>query len=199
MATFFYGFWTSLSLILAIGAQNAFVLKQGLKHQHVFVVCLICALSDSILITSGVLGLGVILDKHPLLISVAKYAGAVFLLVYGFRSLKSAFTQTHALVATGQDVTGLWQTVLTCLAFTWLNPHVYLDTVILLGSVAARADNRLLFAIGAVSASWLFFFSLGYGAKRLAPIFAKPTSWKILDGLVGVMMWVIAGVLVFGS
>ncbi|MFW2178339.1 MULTISPECIES: LysE/ArgO family amino acid transporter [unclassified Moraxella] len=182
----------SFSLILAIGAQNAFVLKQGLKRQFVFVVCLICALSDAILISAGVFGFGKILSQFPQVIELAKYAGALFLFWYGTKSFYSAFTNNQSLVAKGDDVASLKQVVALCVAFTWLNPHVYLDTVILLGTVASQFADKLAFALGAISASFMFFFGLGYGARLLQPLFAKPVSWKILDGIIGVMMWGIA-------
>lgn len=191
-AVFLYGMGVSFSLIVAIGAQNAFVLKQGLKRQYVFVVCAICALCDALLISAGVFGFGALIAKFPLLISIAKYLGALFLFVYGSRSFYNALTQNHALIAQGQDSQSLWQAVMLCLAFTLLNPHVYLDTVILLGSIAAGFSDKTSFAIGAISASFIFFFGLGFGARLLAPIFAKPISWRILDGLIGAVMWALA-------
>lgn len=191
-STYIYGMSVSFSLILAIGAQNAFVLKQGLKRQFVFIVCLICALSDAILIAAGVFGFGKIISQFPQIVTVAKYAGALFLLVYGARSFYSAFTQHHTLVAHGEDVASLWQVMAMCLAFTWLNPHVYLDTVVLIGTIASQFADKAAFALGAISASFMFFFALGYGARLLQPLFAKPLAWKILDGLIGLVMWGIA-------
>ncbi len=185
----FAGFSLGLSLILAIGAQNAFVLKQGLKQQHVFVVCLICALSDAILITAGVIGFGAIVQKFPLIEQISRYAGAAFLLLYAVLSFKTAFTADHALNAEGKDVGSIFTAVLTCLAFTWLNPHVYLDTVVLLGSISTQYEGeQLAFNVGAVVASFVFFFSLGYGAKLLIPIFKNPNAWKILEFIIGFVM-----------
>lgn len=183
------GFSLGISLILAIGAQNAFVLKQGLKQQHVFVVCLICALSDAILISAGVAGFGAIVQKFPLIEQIARYAGAAFLFFYAAISFKSAITTVHVLKAEGKEVGSATTATLTCLAFTWLNPHVYLDTFVLLGSISTQYEGQqLAFGVGAVTASFVFFFSLGYGAKLLIPIFKKPLSWKILELAVGIVM-----------
>jgi L-lysine exporter family protein LysE/ArgO len=183
------GFSLGLSLIFAIGAQNAFILKQGLKQQHVFVVCLICALSDAILITAGISGFGYIVQKFPLLEIIARYAGAAFLFFYAAISFKSAITTDHALKAQGKEVGSLLTAVLTCLAFTWLNPHVYLDTFVLLGSISTQYEGQqLAFNIGAVAASFVFFFSLGYGAKLLIPIFKNPNAWKVLEFVIGFVM-----------
>ncbi|AEP28743.1 LysE/ArgO family amino acid transporter [Brumicola nitratireducens] len=186
------GFSLGISLILAIGAQNAFVLKQGLKQQHVFVVCLICALSDAILISAGVAGFGAIVQKFPLIEQIARYAGAAFLFFYAAISFKSAITTDHALKAEGKEVGNVVTAVLTCLAFTWLNPHVYLDTFVLLGSISTQYEGQqLAFGVGAVTASFVFFFSLGYGAKLLIPIFKKPVAWKVLEFVVGFIMLVL--------
>jgi L-lysine exporter family protein LysE/ArgO len=183
------GFSLGISLILAIGAQNAFVLKQGLKQQHVFVVCLICALSDAILISAGVAGFGAIVQKFPLIEQIARYAGAAFLFFYAAISFKSAITTDHALKAEGKEVGSVTTAVLTCLAFTWLNPHVYLDTFVLLGSISTQYEGQqLAFGVGAVTGSFVFFFSLGYGAKLLIPIFKKPAAWKVLEFVVGFIM-----------
>ncbi|MEP6388747.1 MAG: LysE/ArgO family amino acid transporter [Halioglobus sp.] len=194
------GFFLSLSLILAIGAQNAFVLKQGLKKHHVFWVCLICALSDGVLIGLGVAGFGALVDAFPAIESVARYGGALFLTVYGIKSFVSAFRTSHHLDPAGDVPETLVKTVLTCLAFTWLNPHVYLDTVVLLGSVATQYDgvSRLHFGAGAVSGSFVFFFGLGYGARFLAPLFHLPSAWKVLDFVIGLIMFAIAASLLLG-
>lgn len=196
---FLYGLGIGFSLILAIGAQNAFVLKQGIKQQFVFTVCLICALSDSLLIFAGVFGFGETIKAYPWITQIARYLGAIFLLVYGLRSFYSAFTSQNVLVAQGKDKNSWLQAVLTCLAFTWLNPHVYLDTVILIGAISAQfPQDNTQFALGAIFASWLFFFTLGYGATLLRPLFANPNAWKILDILIGIVMWSIAISLLIG-
>lgn len=187
------GFSLGISLILAIGAQNAFVLKQGLKRQHVFVVCLICALSDALLISAGVAGFGAIVKQFPLIEQVSRYAGAVFLLIYSILSFKSAFTTEHSMQTDGKEVGSALTAVLTCLAFTWLNPHVYLDTIVLLGSISTQYEGQQLsFALGAVIGSFVFFFSLGYGARLLIPIFKNPNAWKVLECLIGFVMLALA-------
>lgn len=188
-SVFLAGFSLGISLILAIGAQNAFVLKQGLKQQHVFAVCIICALSDAILITLGVAGFGVMVQKFPLIEQVARYAGAAFLFFYALLSFKSAFTTQHALQAEGEEVGSLIAATMTCLAFTWLNPHVYLDTFVLLGSISTQYEGQqFAFGLGAVCSSFVFFFSLGYGAKLLIPVFKKPAAWKVLEFIIGFVM-----------
>lgn len=193
MTAYLAGFTLGISLILAIGAQNAFVLKQGLKQQHVFVTCLICALSDAILITLGVAGFGAVVKQYPEIEQIARFGGAAFLLVYGAKSFYTAATTQHSLEAEGANVSKAIPVILTCLAFTWLNPHVYLDTVVLLGSISTQygAEN-IFFGAGAVTGSFVFFFSLGYGARLLKPFFIKPASWKILEVVIGFTMWVIA-------
>lgn len=186
------GFLLSLSLIVAIGAQNAFVLRQGLRREHVFWVCLTCGTSDAILIASGVAGFGTLAEKLPWFEMAMRYGGAAFLMWYGWRNARSAWAGGHALQTEGAAAKPLLPTILTLLAITWLNPHVYLDTVVLLGSISAQYDNRLLFGSGAVLASISFFFALGYGARILAPLFARPASWRVLDGLIALTMWAIA-------
>jgi L-lysine exporter family protein LysE/ArgO len=197
MSSFIAGFSLGISLILAIGAQNAFVLKQGLKKHHVFVVCFICALSDAVLIAAGIAGFGVIVQQYPQIELLARYAGAIFLVAYGLKSFYSAFTSSHSMDAEGELLSSVYKTILTCLAFTWLNPHVYLDTVVLLGSISTQYEGtKLLFASGAIFGSFVFFFSLGYGARILIPIFEKPISWKILEFIIGLVMIFIAASLV---
>lgn len=192
LSTYFSGFALGLSLILAIGAQNAFVLKQGLLKQHVFWVCLICALSDAFLICLGVFGFASILSQQAWLIQAMKYFGALFLFIYGARSFYNAYNSQSGLIASEQETTTFWQTIVLGLSFSWLNPHVYLDTVVLLGSISAQYADKISFASGAVSASFLFFFSLGFGARLLRPVFANPKAWKVLDLLIGCIMWLIA-------
>jgi L-lysine exporter family protein LysE/ArgO len=194
ISVFFAGLAMGLSLIVAIGAQNAFVLRQGLRNEHVFAVCLTCALSDLILILVGVTSFGKIAGWLPWVSPVMRYAGAAFLAWYGAKSMVAAFCTNDALtVGTAVEKNGLGKTLLACLAFTWLNPHVYLDTVVLLGSISTQfKGHQMAFAAGAMSGSFLFFFSLGYGATRLRPIFAKPSAWRALDGLIAVIMGAIA-------
>ena len=198
MTALIAGFTLSLSLILAIGAQNAFVLKQGLKKKHVFLVSSICALSDAVLILAGVAGFGALTTRFPSIEFFASIAGAVFLFVYGTRSFISAFTQEHGLDPSDAVSQTAWQAALTCLAFTWLNPHVYLDTVVLIGSISTQYENKGMFSLGACAGSFVFFFSLGYGARLLTPIFHRPVSWKILEAIIGVVMYSIAASLLLG-
>jgi L-lysine exporter family protein LysE/ArgO len=187
------GFSLALSLILAIGAQNAFVLKQGLKREHVFLVCLTCAGSDAILILLGVMGMSIVIAQAPWLTTVMRYGGAAFLLLYGARSFIMAWKSSEVLKQSEGTKTALLPTLLTCAALTWLNPHVYLDTVLLIGSVSTQfPDGKAAFAAGGMLASFVFFFSLGYGAVLLRPIFARPMSWRVLEVVVGITMWAIA-------
>ena len=194
------GFLLGLSLILAIGAQNAFVLRQGLLRQHVLVVCLVCALSDAILIAAGVAGFGVLVESHPGLPRLMTWFGAAFLAWYGLGRLRAA-ARPHALHPAERPAGSRRAAVLACLAFTWLNPHVYLDTVVLLGGIAARYApfDRTLFALGAMTASFAFFFTLGYGARLLAPLFLRPAAWRWLDLGVGLTMWLLALWLLLGQ
>ena len=183
------GLFLGLSLIIAIGAQNAFVLRQGLRREHVFGVCLTCALSDALLISLGVFALGTVTDLIPGIEPALRYGGAAFLLAYGLRSARSAMTGSSALTAGDGARQGLAATLATALAFTFLNPHVYLDTVLLIGSIASQYPGReAAFGAGAVTGSFLFFFSLGYGARLLAPVFARPNAWRVLDGVIAVVM-----------
>ncbi|GAB4286402.1 MAG: LysE/ArgO family amino acid transporter [Roseovarius sp.] len=191
------GFSLGLSLILAIGAQNAFVLRQGLLRRHVLGVCLVCALSDAVLIAAGVGGFGGLAQALPGLEGAMRYGGAAFLIAYGARALCAAWRGGRAL-GDGAARSGLAATLATALALTWLNPHVYLDTVVLLGAVSAQFEARAAFAAGAVAASFVFFFALGYGARWLGPLFRRPVSWRLLDLGVGVTMWAIAAGLVAG-
>lgn len=192
LTSFFPGFALSVTLILAIGAQNAFVLRQGLRQEHVFWCCLTCAASDALLIAVGVAGFGSLSKGVPWFEPVMRYGGAAFLIWYGTRNALSAWRGGNALEVAGQGAGTLRRTFATLLALTFLNPHVYLDTVVLLGSISAGYPDRLAFGIGAAFGSFCFFFSLGYGARLLTPLFAKPMSWRILDALIAVTMWAIA-------
>lgn len=157
-----------------------------------------CALSDALLIAAGVAGFGALSETAPWLEPVMRYAGAAFLLWYGWRSARAAWRGGQALAASTGQAEPLLPTLLTALALTWLNPHVYLDTVVLLGSISAQYDDRLAFGLGAVCASFSFFFALGYGARLLAPVFARPRSWQLLEAGVALTMWGIALKLLFG-
>ena len=193
MTAFLAGFAISLSLILAIGAQNAFVLRQGIRNAHVGAVVTACALSEAILILAGVAGFGALTEAVPEIEPIARWGGAAFLLAYGGFSLRRAFVLTETLSGEGPVAQSARTALLACLAITWLNPHVYLDTVVLIGAVAAQyGDDRWIFGAGAVTASTSFFIALGYGARLLQPLFARPLAWRILDGGVAVVMWAIA-------
>ena len=186
------GLGTGLSLIVAIGAQNAFVLKQGLLRHHVFAVCAFCALSDAILIAAGVAGAGAIAASAPWFLSAMRWGGAAFLIWYGLKSFRAAARGGEALRPEGAAPPSLAATLGTIAALTWLNPHVWLDTVVLLGGVSAGFGDRGAFALGAVTGSVLFFAALGYGAHWLSPVFARPGAWRVLDLCVGLVMWTIA-------
>ncbi|MBZ8131716.1 LysE/ArgO family amino acid transporter [Afifella sp. IM 167] len=187
------GFALGLSLIAAIGAQNAFVLRQGLARSHVFAVCLVCALSDALLISAGVAGAAGLIAAVPWLGPAMRYGGAAFLIAYGAKGFWSALRANDGLEPLGGGRESLATALLTCLAFTFLNPHVYLDTLVLLGSVSAQYEGaRVAFAAGAMAASFVFFFALGYGARLLRPVFADPRAWRVLDFLIGLVMWAIA-------
>ncbi|MDG3041967.1 LysE/ArgO family amino acid transporter [Roseicyclus marinus] len=194
------GFALSSSLILAIGAQNAFVLRQGLRRAHVGAVVAVCCLSEAILIFSGVAGFGAIASRAPWAIEAMRWGGAAFLVIYGLRSLRAAWMQTDALeTGTGAEQS-LRAALGTAVLLTWANPHVYLDTVGLIGAIAATyGADRWTFGAGALSASVLFFAALGYGARMLAPVFARPAAWRALDAVVGVTMLALAIKLVLGA
>jgi L-lysine exporter family protein LysE/ArgO len=196
----FAGLSAGLSLIVAIGAQNAFVLRQGLRGEHVFAVSLACALSDAVLITLGVTSFGKVASWLPWLEPAMRYGGGAFLIWYGARSLLSAFRSDAALtVGPADGRRGVAATLLACLAITWLNPHVYLDTVVLLGTVSTQfAGAEAWFAAGAILGSFLFFFALGYGASRLRPLFANPQAWRVLEAIIALVMWAIALKLLLG-
>jgi L-lysine exporter family protein LysE/ArgO len=193
ISTYFTGMAAGLSLIVAIGAQNAFILRQGLRNEYVFAVCLACALSDAILIVVGVTSLAQVVNLMPWLDPLMRYGGAAFLIWYGAKSLYSAVWSSGALQVSNGAEASFGKTMAMCLALTWLNPHVYLDTVILLGTISTRfVGHQAAFAAGAVTGSFLFFFSLGYGAAWLRPIFSRPVSWRILETIIACVMWLIA-------
>jgi L-lysine exporter family protein LysE/ArgO len=187
-----------LGLIVAIGAQNVFVLRQGIRREHVAMVVAICAASDAVLIAAGVAGLGAVISHIPWFAAVARWAGAAFLLVYGALAASRALRPSGDALDTSKAkvAKGAVSVALTCLAFTWLNPHVYLDTVVLLGAVAITKPSPWVFAAGAMLASLTWFSALGFGASRLAPLLSTPQAWRALDGFVAVTMVVLALTLV---
>ncbi len=195
------GLLAGLSLIVAIGAQNAFVLRQGIRREHVGAVALLCSLADAVLILAGVTGIGTLVERAPVVLDVVRWAGAAFLLGYAVLALRRAVHPGELHAATGGARVGLRPVLSTAAALTFLNPHVYLDTVLLLGSLANQHgdDGRWAFALGAVAGSFLWFFGLAYGARRLAPLFARPAAWRVLDGLIALVMTAIALSLVLGG
>ncbi|MGY1430080.1 LysE/ArgO family amino acid transporter [Streptomyces sp. MN12] len=194
------GFGTGLSLIVAIGAQNAFVLRQGVRRDAVLAVVGICALSDALLIALGVGGVGAVVVAWPDALTVVGWIGGAFLLCYGALAARRVFRPAGALLAEGDAAGSRRRAVLTCLALTWLNPHVYLDTVFLLGSVAAdRGPLRWTFGLGAVLASVCWFAALGFGARYLGRFLARPAAWRVLDGLVSATMIVLGVTLIAGA
>ena len=197
MASALSGFALGLSLILAIGAQNAFVLRQGLRGEHVVAVVLACAVSDAVLIAAGVAGFGALVEAAPWIVEAFRWGGAAFLLLYAARAARSAWRGGAALAPDG-GAGGLGAALATCLALTWLNPHVYLDTVILLGSVSTQAEDRAAFGAGAVAASFAWFAALGFGARLLRPLFARPGAWRALDAGIAVVMAALAVALILG-
>ncbi len=191
------GFLTGLSLIAAIGAQNAFVLRQGLRREHIAAVVLICALSDAVLIVVGVAGFGALSAAHPWVLSAMLWGGVAFLTIYGALRFRTAWRGGAALQPARDAPVPLGRVVLICLTLTWANPHVYLDTVALLGAISAQyAPAQAAFGTGAVLASFTFFSVLGYGARFLAPVFSRPRAWVVLEVVIGLVMWAIAASLI---
>lgn len=187
------GYLLAISLIAAIGAQNAFVLRQGLRREHVFAVVMTCALSDAVLMAVGVTGFGLVSAKVPWIGDAMRYGGAAFLLVYGALRFRAALRGGEALRPAPGDKAPLGRVLATCLVLTWANPHVYLDTVVLIGSISAQyAPQQAVFGVGAALGSLSFFMALGYGARLLAPVFARPQAWVVLEVIVGCTMWAIA-------
>ncbi|WP_375255791.1 LysE/ArgO family amino acid transporter [Yoonia sp.] len=188
------GFTASAAFILAIGPQNTFILRQGLARSHVFALALFCAVSDAILITAGVAGFGYIVELYPIVPEFMRYAGAAFLFAYGFLRFRAVMLNNYDIETGGKPV-GLWRALATIAAFTWLNPHVYLDTVVLLGAISTEypaTSEKVSFALGAMLPSFIFFFGLGYGARLLAPFMQSPQAWRIMDIIIGVVMWLLA-------
>jgi L-lysine exporter family protein LysE/ArgO len=182
------GFIASFTLIAAIGAQNAFVLRQGIRREHVLPVVMLCTVSDIVLMSAGIAGVGALISAHPSALNIAKFGGALFLVGYGLLAARRAW-RPSSLTPSESAPARLIEVLVTCAALTFLNPHVYLDTVVLLGALAnEHRDERWLFGVGAVTASAVWFFGLGLGARRLAGLFATPLTWRILDGLIAAMM-----------
>lgn len=187
------GYAVSLSLILAIGAQNAFVLRQGLRREHVGAVVATCAGSDAVLILAGVGGFGAVSGAVPWLAEAMRWAGVAFLTVYGALRFRAALRGGEALMPAAGEKATLRSVLGTCFVLTWANPHVYLDTMVLVGSISSHyAPAHWSFGAGAAAASLSFFAALGYGARLLAPLFARPAAWVVLEVVVGITMWAIA-------
>jgi L-lysine exporter family protein LysE/ArgO len=193
------GFGLGLSLIIAIGAQNAFVLRQGLRREHVLAVVVVCAASDAILIFAGIAGLGALIGQAGWALVVVRIVGAAFLTWYGIRSARRAIKPGALEANEGGDGMTLAAAISTMLALTWLNPHVYLDTVVLLGSIGGTyGDLRWWFGLGAATASIVWFSALGFGSRALRPLFAKPIAWRVLDIFIAVVMFALAASLIVG-
>lgn len=194
LAPFLTGFLVGGGLIIAIGAQNAFVLRQGIKREHVFAIALFCSVSDALLIALGVAGLGALITRAPWLLGAVTLFGIVFLTLYGVKAGRRALAPQGAAIGAGAALS-LQAALATSFALTFLNPHVYLDTVLLVGSLAApyAGLERWVYGFGAASASFSWFFALGYGARLLVPLFAKPAAWRWLDAGIAVVMFAIAG------
>lgn len=195
------GFGSGLSLIMAIGAQNAFVLRQGIRREHVLPVVLICGLTDAFLELLGVAGIGYVIEQAPLVVEFVRWGGVAFLIWYACTALMRA-RKPEALDVDAQAKTGnRRKVILSCLAITYLNPHVYLDTMVLMGSIGnAQGDpERWWFLLGGAVASVAWFFALGYGARLLTRFFAKPRAWQTLDLIVAIIMLAIAARLAFGG
>lgn len=193
------GFLASAVLIIAIGAQNAFVLRQGLRREHVIPVVLTCALSDVLLTSAGIAGLGAVISARPGLVTAIRWIGAAFLIGYAMLAARRALRPEDSLQATGKAPATLRATLLTTLALTYLNPHVYLDTVLLLGSIAQQHPYHWLFLVGTTAASTIWFAGLGLGAHRLGPLLARPGAWRVLDGLIALVMAGVAATLLLGG
>ena len=189
----FEGALISLSLIVAIGAQNAFVIRQGLSDRHVFLVCTICAFSDAALIALGVFGFGEIISNSENISELIRWFAISFLIIYSIMRFKAAYSGNALDIDEEESLVSAKKTAIITLGFTWLNPHVYLDTTVLLGtaSLQFQGDEKITFAIGAMTSSFLFFYGLGFGARRLAPLLKTKKVWRIIDIIIGlVMIWI---------
>lgn len=194
MDSFLHGFVVCFGMIVSIGAQNAFLLKQGILKQHVFWIAFICFLCDVVLMTLGVLGLGSIIAQSPISSLILAIIGAVFLFTYGSRSFITAYRGTEKLLAEQGGGISLKKAVMVTLAITLLNPHVYIDTVVIVGGIGGTLtfEQKIYFLIGALVCSFLWFFGLGYGAGLLSRYFEKRRTWQILDSITGLIMYAIA-------
>ncbi|MFZ6769451.1 LysE/ArgO family amino acid transporter [Undibacterium sp. Di26W] len=188
------GMGMSAGLIMAIGSQNAHVLRMGLRRQHVGLTVMICIACEIVLILAGVAGIGGMINSQPFLLALARWGGAAFLVWYGVRSLRAAFRQQSLVTATGDISLTAGKAALAVLGATLLNPHTYLDTVVLLGAIGGQqpGDGKYWFALGAVLNATLWFAALGFGARLLAPLFARPLAWQVMDTLIGVIMLLLA-------
>jgi L-lysine exporter family protein LysE/ArgO len=199
MFAFLPGFFAGLSLIVAIGAQNAFVIRQGLSRQHVLVVVAICAIADAALIALGIAGLGAIIQGLPWLLEGVRWFGVAYLTWFGIKSVRSAF-KNDVMDVSGEQTTSLKKVVAAVLGFTLLNPHVYLDTVILLGSISNQfAEDRWFFGFGAMTASIVWFSAIGFGARAASRFMSKPIFWRVLDSIIAAVMFTIAFYLAFAK
>lgn len=198
-AAFIQGMAIGGSLIMAVGAQNAFVLKQGIKRSYPLHIALLCSLIDALMITAGVAGLGHLIEAFPTIKHVASFGGAAFLIWYGANALKASFVNKGMEINHAVGADSLKKAVLTTLGISFLNPHLYLDTVVLLGSISTQFDDlqRPWFGAGAVLASFVWFFSLSFGARLLAPVFSRPAAWRYLDRFICLTMWSIAAAILW--
>lgn len=196
---FIQGMGIGGSLIIAVGAQNAFVLKQGIKRAYPLPIALLCSIIDALMITAGVAGLGHIIEAFPTIKHVASFGGAAFLIWYGANALKASFVTKGMEMDHAQNADSLRKAILTTLGISLLNPHLYLDTVVLLGSISTQFEDthRPWFGAGAVLASFIWFFSLSFGARLLAPIFSRPAAWRYLDRFIWLTMWSIAAAIIW--
>lgn len=194
VTAFLKGMGLGGGLIVAIGSQNAYLLRQALKREYVLTCIAICIVCDAVLIAAGVAGMGQLIIERPGLLIWIKICGAAFLFCYGVRAARSAFTPAAMSTEDEQPAASRHAVIAAMLAFSLLNPHVYLDTVVLLGSIGGQqaGDGRLYFALGAMAASVIWFCSLGFGARFLIPVFSRPRAWQILDWVIAVVMWVLA-------
>ncbi|MDC7124947.1 MAG: LysE/ArgO family amino acid transporter [Spirochaetales bacterium] len=201
LTAFLTGIGTQAGLIIAIGSQNTFVLTQGIKKQYHLSVALVCALCDTVLISAGIAGMGSLIKQSELLVPIAACGGAVFLIIYGAASLRSALKPSNGMENSSRNIKNRKEVIIISLTLTLLNPHVYLDTVVLLGGISGtfKGSGRWLFGIGSITMSYIWFFALAIGAGKLSPLFKKQLTWRIMDGLIFIVMWFIAFKLIMFS